>query len=375
MKRLSLILPLLLCVAMNANAQKHAVDTCHCGTCMDIKIGRMIMAGFKGTAPSEEISNAIKKYHVGGVILFDKDVSTGMGERNIRSPRQLKELVAQLRSLSPAPLLIAIDQEGGQINRLKPVYGFPRTVTAAHQGGTGSLDSASFWAAATASTLAEYGINVNFVPCVDVNINKDNPIIARYGRSFSADPDSVYLFANRWVDEHHKRNIITSLKHFPGHGSSRNDSHHGLTDITETWHTKELIPYKRFTDDGYNGIVMVGHLVNRNIDPHYPASLSGTTLQGLLREEIGFQGVIATDDMNMGAIVDNYSFRKALALAINAGVNLIIIGNNARIYETNLAERCHGMVKSMIASGEIPAEKIDDSYRRLNELIHNFGIE
>ena len=375
MKRISLILYFLICTVLHANAQKHSVDTCHCETCMDIKIGRMIMAGFKGITPSEEIKNAIEKYHIGGVILFDKDVSTGMGERNIRSPRQLKELTDQLRALSAEPLLIAIDQEGGQVNRLKPVYGFPRTVTAAHQGRTGSLDSASFWAAATAATLAEYDINVNFAPCVDININKDNPIIARYGRSFSSDPDSVYLFAKRWVDEHHKRHIITSLKHFPGHGSSRDDSHNGLVDITRTWSSEELIPYKRFMDDGYNDIVMVGHLMNSNIDPVYPASLSAKTIQKLLRERIGFQGVIATDDMNMGAIADHYSLRKALALAINAGVNLIIIGNNARVYEDDLAVRCHDMISSMVSSGEIPAERIDDSYRRLHLLLENFGIE
>lgn len=375
MKRISWILFFLLCFAINANAQKHTVDTCHCDTCMTVKIGRMIMAGFKGTTPSEEIKNAIEKYHVGGVILFDKDVSVGMGERNIRSPQQLRELTDQLRTLSAEPLLIAIDQEGGLVNRLKPDYGFPRTVTAAYQGRTGSLDSASFWAAATAATLAECGINVNFVPCVDVNINRDNPIIARYGRSFSSDPDSVYLFAKRWVDEHHKRNIITSLKHFPGHGSSRDDSHNGLVDITGTWRNEELIPYNRFMDDGYNDIVMVGHLINSNIDPAYPASLSAKTIQKLLRERIGFQGVVATDDMNMGAIADHYSLRKALALAINAGVNMIIVGNNARVYEDDLAVRCHDMISSMVSSGEIPVERIDDSYRRLESLMRNFGIE
>lgn len=375
MKKLYLILFLLSGATVAATAQGHPVDTCHCESCMDIKIGRMIMAGFKGTTPSEEIREAIEKYHIGGVILFDRDVSNSMGERNIRSPRQVKVLTARLRSLSSQPLLIAIDQEGGQVSRLKEAYGFPRTVTAAHQGSTGSADSASFWAAATAVTLAECGINVNFSPCVDVDLNPSNPIIARFGRSFSADADSVSLFARRWVDEHHKRKVVTSLKHFPGHGSSRSDSHLGLTDITDTWREVELIPYRRFARHGYKGIVMAGHLFNRNIDPEYPASLSRKTLRGLLRDSIGFKGVIATDDMNMGAIVDNYSLREALRLAVNAGVNLIVIGNNGPEYARNLAQRCHGMIKDMVGSGEIEAGRIDESYEILCKLIRDFGIE
>ena len=375
MKKTCLILLFSVNCIITLCAQNHHIDRCHCDSCLDIKIGRMIMAGFKGVTPSEEIEDAIRQYHIGGVILFDRDASNDMGERNIRSPRQLKELTAQLRSMSPVPLLIAIDQEGGLINRLKPTYGFPATVTAAYQGTTGSLDSASFYAAATASTLAQYGINVNFVPCVDVNVNAQNPIIARYGRSFSSDPDSVYMFADRWVQEHHKRNIATSLKHFPGHGSSHDDSHLGLTDITDTWDEQELIPYRRFVEGGYNGIVMVGHLFNNKIDSLYPASLSWKTLQGMLRDDIGFEGAIATDDMNMGAIVNNYSFRKALSLAVNAGVNLIIIGNNAAEYEEGLAQRCHGMIKSMVLSGEIDPAKIDDSYARIESLISTIGIK
>ena len=356
-----------------ATARGHLADTCHCDSCMDVKIGRMIVSGFRGTVPSEEIEEAIVRYHVGGVILFDVDVPGGMGERNIRSPRQLKALTAALRSLSDGPLLIAVDQEGGMVNRLKSRYGFPPTVTAAAQGASGSPDSASLRAAQTASVLAGCGINVNFAPCVDLNLNPSNPIIARYGRSFSSDPDSVCLFAGRWVEEHHRRGIVTSLKHFPGHGSSRSDSHLGLVDITDTWRPEELVPYRRFVENGYEGIVMVGHLVNRRIDPLYPASLSHKTLTGLLRERLGFGGVIATDDMNMGAIVDNYSLEKALALAINGGVNLIVVGNNAAVYEKNLAVRCHGIIKSGVASGEIGADKIDDSYARIMKLLEDFG--
>ena len=372
MKRFLLVLLLMTAVgAVHGNG--HDIDTCHCEHCMDRKIGRMIMSGFKGITPSEEIKNAIQKYHIGGVILFDIDVSEGMGQRNIASPEQLKALTAELRSMAEGPLLIAIDQEGGKINRLKPRYGFPATVTATAQGASGSLDTASHWAAQTASTLAEYGINVNFVPCVDVNLNPSNPIIAKYGRAFSSDPDSVYLFAERWVEEHHKRGIITSLKHFPGHGSSSSDSHLGLVDITDSWQQQELVPYKRFVENGYEEIVMVGHLINRTIDPEYPASLSQKTLTGLLRNELGFIGVIATDDMNMGAIVSHYSLEKALVLAINGGVNLIIVGNNAAVYEKNLATRCHTIIKAKVASGEIAADKIDDSYTRITKLMERIS--
>lgn len=345
----------------------HDLPTCHCDECMDTKIGQMIVAGFKGCEPSEEICEAIERYHIGGVIYFDADVSNKMGERNVRNPKQLKELSAALQSYSTdGPLFIAIDQEGGRVNRLKSKYGFPASVSAAYQGRIGSADTTRKYALQTARTLADCGININFAPCVDVNINPQNAIIGRYERSFSADADSVTLHSRIWVDELRGRGLLTSLKHYPGHGSSHSDSHLGLVDITDYWQPAELIPYRNLIAEGYDQIVMMGHLIDRNVDT-LPASLSARHID-FLRDSLGFEGVVSTDDMNMGAIVDNYSLDRALSLAINAGVDMIIMGNNARTYEPNLAARTHLIIKRLVAEGKISPDKIDTAYSRLMKL-------
>lgn len=329
------------------------------------KVAQMIVTGFKGMMPSEEITQLIKDEQISGVILFNRDVSNELGPRNIESPEQLKELTGQLQSLSDIPLLVSIDQEGGVVNRLHPVYGFPRSVSAAYLGSCMNEDTTRHYAAQTASTLVDMGINMNFAPCIDLNLNPQNPVIGSRGRSFGASVDSVEWHALMTIEEFEKRGIITSLKHFPGHGSSLTDSHNGLVDVTVCWHEQELEIYRRILKRGYNDMVMVGHIFNRNIDPNYPASLSKITIDSLLRRELGFDGIVITDDMNMGAIVDHYSFEKALELCVNAGVDMIILGNNAAKFENGLARRAIDIICNLVADGRISKERIDQAYGRV----------
>lgn len=336
------------------------------------QVGQMIIAGFRGfdasaTGPNT-IAHAVKELGVGGVIYFDRDVPTGTNNRNIQSPAQLRALSAQLQALADTPLLITIDQEGGKVSRLKERYGFPATVSASYLGTQNDPAVTASWAARTAEQCARAGINVDFAPCTDVNVNPQCPVIGAIGRSFSADTAIVTAQAQAWITELHKRNVLTSLKHFPGHGSSKADSHLGLVDITDTWQReRELAPYRALIADGYSDFVMVGHLLHRSIDPEYPASLSRRWITDVLRRELGYRGVVITDDMNMGAIVGHYTLEKALEQSINAGVDMIILGNNGPVYEKDLIPRAIGLICGLVNSGRIPRERIEEAYWRIME--------
>jgi beta-N-acetylhexosaminidase len=208
------------CLAQSTTAQTDSLD---------IKIGQMILIGFPGTQVDSTVLTEIQQGKVGSIIIFEKNIPLQ------NSFIALKKITWTYQHVSPIPLFICIDQEGGRVNRLKDKYGFPRSITAEAMGKAKSLDSVRFYAEATASTLAGLGINVNFAPVVDLASNPNNPIIAKYGRAFSSKEDSVTLMAKEFIRQHHKMGVLTSLKHFPGHGSSKDDTHLGVADVTNTW--------------------------------------------------------------------------------------------------------------------------------------------
>ncbi len=337
------------------------------------EVGQMIVAGFRGFEAEGDILRAVRELGIGGVIYFDRDVPTRTNRRNVRSPQQLRRLSDDLqraaREAGHPPLLVTVDQEGGRVNRLKPAYGFPASVSAAYQGARNHPDTTRRWAEQTARMCRQAGVNVDFAPCVDVNVNPRCPVIGALGRSFSADTAVVTEQARIWIDALHGSGLVASLKHFPGHGSSQVDSHLGLTDITRTWQReRELAPYRALFERGYADFVMVGHLLHREVDPDYPASLSRRWIDGVLRREMGFRGLVITDDLNMGAIVDHYSLERALELAICAGVDLVIIGNNGPSYEPDLTPRTIDLICGLVARGRIPRERITEAYRRITAL-------
>ncbi len=338
------------------------------------KIAQMLLVGFRGTElkKGNDVCVAIKDLHVGGVILFDYDVPTRTRGRNIQSPEQVKKLVADLQQLSTTKLLVSIDEEGGKVSRLKPAYGFPRTVTAKYQGMLNNVDTTRFYAARTAQTLAALGINLNFVPCVDLDVNPVCPVIGKVERSFSADPEKVVKHARIWIDEHTKRGILTCSKHFPGHGSSTNDTHAGGADVTATWSEVELQPYRELIADSVK-LIMTSHVFNAKLDADYPATMSKKILTGLLREQLGFRGVIVSDDLAMGAIADNYPLEMALEKAVNAGVDILCLSNNGATYDSKIAQKALDTIYKLVQSGKISEERIDESYQRIMNL--KLGIE
>lgn len=335
-----------------------------------IKIGQMLLVGFRGLTVDEQhpVVQAIHDYHLSGVILFDYDVAQKQPMRNIQSPQQVKTLTATLQSFAPLPLLIAIDYEGGAINRLPEKYGFPATVSFQHLGNTGDIRLTARQATVMAENLENLGINLNMAPVVDLRINPQNPIIARLKRSFSADPAVVTQHALAFIHAHHQHHVLCTLKHFPGHGSSRKDSHLGLTDVTDTWSPIELTPYANLIQANVVDAIMTAHVFNAQLDSTYPATLSYATVTGLLRQKLNYQGVVLSDDMQMRAVTHHYGLEVALQKAVEAGVDIIVMGNNTGVFEEDIAERAFTMLYELATQGKISLERIDASYQRIRRL-------
>jgi len=340
------------------------------------KIGQMIIVGFRGTSVSENspIVKAIQELKLGGVILFDYDVPSSSFPRNILNPEQTKKLITDLQKFSPIPLFIAVDAEGGKINRLKEKYGFLKIYSHEELGKINNPETTKKEILRLSEELKDLGFNINFAPVVDLNINPQNPIIGKLGRSFSSDPEIVFQQAKAFIGAHIQNGIIPVVKHFPGHGSSFSDSHLGMVDVTKTWKEDELIPYRKLEKENLLFGVMVGHIFNKNIDEDYPATLSAKFLQGILRKEIGFEGVIISDDLQMGAIKKYYTLENAIIKAINAGCDILVFSNNVEEYDEDLPYKVFDIIFQAAKEGKIPKERIFESSERILNLKKEFGI-
>lgn len=327
------------------------------------------MIGFRGMEAGDRtpIIQDIRAGRIGGVVFFDRDLILKTGERNIRSPRQVQKLIRSLQDAAPVSLLVAVDQEGGQVARLKRKHGFPATLTAQSLGDLNDPEETRRQAGTIAAALAKAGFNLNFAPLVDLNVNPDNPIIGRFQRSFSADPYTVTRHALAVIEAHHEQGVACCLKHFPGHGSSHQDSHLGFTDVSATWEPLELAPYRELIANGLADAVMTAHIFNRHLDPEFPATLSKKTILDLLRQELGFGGLVVSDDMDMKAISVEYSREKALELALNAGIDIILMANNLS-YDESIAAKTQAIILNLLESGHVSEARIDEACRRVLNL-------
>ena len=331
---------------------------------LDIKIGQMILIGMPKAAVDSMVLDEVKKGRVGTIIFFEKNVPN-----KPNAFADLKKLTWTYQKAAPIPLFISIDQEGGKVNRLKEKYGFTRSITAAATGRSKSLDSVRFYAEATAATLAGLGFNVNFAPVVDLAVEPNNPAIVKPGRSYSVNEDSVTLFAKEFVKQHRKFGVVTVLKHFPGHGSSKDDTHFGIADVTKTWSERELKPYQSLIDSGYVDAVMTAHIVNKKLDiKGYPGTLSKDILDGILRKKLGYRGVVFSDDMQMEAISKQYGFEESIKRAVLAGVDIMCFANNVPGSQTRKVDLIFSAIKSAVAKGEITPQRIDESFKRIMKL-------
>ncbi|AKF25491.1 glycosyl hydrolase [Sulfurovum lithotrophicum] len=346
-----------------------AVTSLWAGFSLDQKIGQMLMVGFHGTsAPkNSQICQDIRKYHIGAVILFDYNPVDKSKPKNIANRQQLKKLTAQLQRCSyDGKLLIAVDQEGGKVQRLKSRYGFYGNFPKASDVIKMDQRQIKKTYGKMAKELKSVGINYDLAPVVDLDINSRNHVIHGLGRSFGKDPKTVAAYASTFIDAMHRYGVLTSLKHFPGHGSSVGDTHKGFVDVTNLWKKAELEPYRLLNKKA--DTVMVAHVFNQKLDARYPASLSNKTVNGLLRKKLAFNGVVITDDLQMGAISKKYGLRNTLKLAINAGDDMLLFGNQLDPNKTVSTKKLVETVKSLVKSGEVNKKTIDYAYGRIHNL-------
>lgn len=338
---------------------------------LEHQIAQLLLIGFKGDRllPHSSLVADLRDRCLGGVILFDRLLAEKLSDNNIRSAEQTARLCAQLQDCAGGDLLIAVDQEGGMVSRFKADRGFPVTASAGRLGRATTADTAAS-AAVTAGMLAGLGINLNLTPVVDLDLEQDNPIIGRYERSFSADPATVCLHAGAWIDAHRQLGVLCCLKHFPGHGSSVADSHLGFVDISDSWQEDELIPYRSLIGCGKADMVMIGHLFNRRLDPLLPATLSPAIIDGLLRRDLGFTGVVITDDMQMRAITGRYGLVQACVMALTAGADIIIVGNNLE-YDPLIAGKLVTGIMQAVRQGLLTEGRIDEAWQRVRRLKHH----
>lgn len=330
------------------------------------------MVGVRGARPGDDALrrdlDACAGARCRAIVLFDRDMASD-GVRNIESPGQLRELIALVREALGEGTIVAIDQEGGSVQRLRAASGFIESPSAAEYSTMPAAQRRAI-ANALASQLRENGIDLNFAPCVDVAINSESPIIAARGRSFGADPALVIERAREVIGAHHAAGVIPCVKHFPGHGSARGDSHVGLPDITEVWEDEaELAPFGAFADTEHPVCVMTAHLLHRGVDARFPASLSRAWTTGVLRHRLGVDGVIVTDSLDMCAIADRFPSGAASAMAIAAGADLALDANNmpgvARGCPAPEMARAIGLA---IEDGRIDREALARSARRIDDL-------
>jgi len=342
-------------------------------------IGQMFIVGFDGKRLNDDdpIVRAIVDRQVGGVILFDYNFKTKTFDKNIESRAQVKALTQQLReahqqSGDTLPLIISVDVEGGQVNRLKPEYGFPE-FAAPRDVGAMTDDEIEAQVTSLSEMLRELGFNFDYVPSLDVNVYPENPIIGKLGRSFSSEPDRVIECARHYGDIFNRHHLLWCYKHFPGHGSSHGDSHHGFVDVTETWQAEELAPYQALlSSEPACPAVMIAHVTHLELDGEgHPASLSKTMIEQLLRLELGFEGVAIADDMQMKAITDQYGLHESLRKAINAGCDMLIFGNQLAD-DWQDPKALIDLVLRDIETGHITVERIEQAYDRIRKMKEGF---
>ncbi len=337
-------------------------------------VGSVLMFGFRGSSfddpETREDIEELKSIHCKGVILFDHDTK-GNHARNIRSPKQVTKLIEDLRNELGDDLIVSIDQEGWAVSRLNENNGFRPTMSAKAFAQSLEIDQIQY-AQQQANQLAKLGIDLNFAPCVDLEIELGSPIISGKERSFGDDLERVRKCASIVIDAHLQSGVVSCIKHFPGHGSSLLDSHNGVCEITNTHQSIELEIYRTLIDQYQSSIaIMHGHLIEKNIDPEYPASLSKPHIDRV-RTGFGFDGVIITDSLDMRAIRNMFGEDESALLALSAGADLILDGVNAPGYRALKAPtRIATSIVQAIAQNHpiVNEQRLHESKNRLRTLI------
>ncbi len=315
------------------------------------------MVGFLGTSVTPDLASFIKKYKPGGVILFS---------RNLVSVGQMVDLTNNLQACSPhSPLLISIDQEGGRVSRLPK--GFTIFPSCGLLGRSNSTELAYAAAATIAKELRAVGVNMNMAPVLDVNSNPDNPVIG--DRAFGTTPDVVSALGLATAAGLQDNKVVACGKHFPGHGDTSVDSHKELPVVEASRERLEAVEFPPLRRAAEQGVVsmMTAHVLYRALDPELPATLSPTIITNFLRQELQYDGVVLTDDLEMHAIIDHYGIEDAAVRAVLAGCDVLLICK-----ERDREIAAFEAVEQAVASGKISPERLDLSVTRITRLKHRF---
>ena len=339
-----------------------------------LPLGELLLVGFGGTQVegNDEVRSLVCDVKVGGLILFERDARSGEA-RNISSPEQVRQLTSDLQALAlqctGRRLLIAADNEGGAVMRLSTRLGYLPTPPPQALGDAGDPAATALESRRMGATLREAGINWNLAPVVDVAVNPLNPAVVTLGRTFSSDPQQVIIQARAFIQGMHEAGVLTTLKHFPGHGSSRTDSHHGFVDVTETADlTIELAPYRALIKEGLADSIMTAHVFNRGLDPWNPATLSRFTIKRYLRGKLDYKGLVVSDDLLMGAIRQQYGVEEASILALQASVDMLLISQNQGRVERGAAERMIAAIRGALSDGRLSPKAVATSIQRVRAL-------
>lgn len=340
------------------------------------KIGQMLIMGFPGCEIHDRspVADWLSQDGLGGVLLFDYDVAHKKYGKNLKDQTQIKQLIHQLNYYSTMmfddnaerfPLFTAIDYEGGAIDRLSKIDGCMPTMDALEMAAL-SKEELEIELSQMAETLRLLGFNLNFAPVVDLHMHEQQGIIGALKRSFSDNPSIVTRLAQQFVEVFYRYGIASCYKHFPGHGSALGDTHEGFVDVTDSFHLTELVPYEQLVNDASSSMIMTAHVINKHLDSQgLPATLSYEVLTELLREKMGYQGIIISDDLQMQSISDHYSLDEALSLTINAGADMIIFANQLDfISAPEVIER----IERLVLNGTIALQRIDEAFKRVVRL-------
>ncbi len=322
--------------------------------------GQTLLLGFADKVASGASARALAGHlaagRAGGVMFLGNNIGTRA---------ELLGLTALFRSAGNP--LLAIDQEGGLVQRLSVNQGFARLPRPNQVAASMSVDEARALYASAGRELREAGFDFNLAPVVDLH-DPANPVIGQNGRAFSADPEVVVRYAEACIEGFGAAGVHTAIKHFPGHGTSRGDSHEGPVDITRTWRGEEMVPFQRLIATGKVEAVMAGHLVNAQLaNDGLPATLSTAMIDGYLRGLLGFDGLVMSDDLDMGAVRKVASLRDAVVGALGAGLDLLILSNSLEP-DPGLAADAVGWIAGAVASGELPAARVAEAAGRVRRM-------
>ena len=329
------------------------------------KIGQLLIIGFYGSDTSAGQAKALARHigsgHAGGVVFL---------RHNVKSRRGVEGLARMFADAGGrTPTMLSIDQEGGKVQRLGTKLGYTDIPEAGRVSARYSPAQARKLYQAAGRELRASGFNVNLAPAVDLH-DPRNPVIGKYERAYGTDPQTVAAYGQAFIEGMGAAGVGCVAKHFPGHGTSRGDSHDGFVNITRTWKGEELEPFRALARVA--PMVMGGHLVHADLTGKRPVTFSKELIEGTLRGQLGFTGAVMTDDLDMGAIRNNYSMRDAIIASVAAGNDLILVSNSAKP-DPDFARVATGWIARAVKDGELTPGRIDEAHARVMRIKRQLG--